>query len=137
MVKYRSRWRPGHPNWAAILFRGKENEVFQQQPICFHYHWMEQPEEIWPYKIQVCHDEPYMYCSDAYYCAFTLNPILMSKKFWLEEYMDALPQWKVHDPYQNLEYYFNWEPGAWNDRGWTVAQGDGLFRHEDAEKWGQ
>ena len=34
----------------------------------------------------------------------------------------------------------NWETGkdgvsSWNDRGWTVAQGDGLFMHVDPTKW--
>jgi hypothetical protein len=27
--------------------------------------------------------------------------------------------------------HMNWAPNAWNDRKWTVAQGDGLFSHRD------
>lgn len=26
------------------------------------------------------------------------------------------------------------EPNSWNDRGFTVAQGDGLFKHTDRTK---
>lgn len=40
------------------------------------------------------------------------------------------------NPYQNLEGYMNWEKGAWNDRGWTIAQGEGLFKHADANNFG-
>jgi hypothetical protein len=34
----------------------------------------------------------------------------------------------------------NWETTkdggtSWNTRGWTVAQGDGLFMHVDPTKW--
>lgn len=138
MVRYRHRWRAGKPNWALIMFRGKEERVFQQQPnlFCNHFHWIEHPEERWPDKIWLCHDAPYMYCSDSKYCNFTLNPFLVARKFWKKEYADKFDDWKQADPYQNLEYYMNWEPGSWNDRKWIVAQGEGLFRHEDFEKWG-
>jgi hypothetical protein len=30
-----------------------------------------------------------------------------------------------------LQMYMNWEPNSWNDRGFTVAQGEGLFKHMD------
>ena len=35
---------------------------------------------------------------------------------------------KRNDPWWDLESYMNWEPGSWNDRKFTVAQGEGLFR---------
>jgi hypothetical protein len=31
--------------------------------------------------------------------------------------------------------HMNWAPNAWNDRKWTVAQGDGLFSHRDRGEW--
>ena len=30
----------------------------------------------------------------------------------------------------------NWVKGAWNDRPWIVAQGEGLFKHADANNFG-
>jgi hypothetical protein len=40
------------------------------------------------------------------------------------------------NPYEDLELYMNWEPNAWNDRPFVVAQGEGMFRHVDKKKWG-
>lgn len=40
------------------------------------------------------------------------------------------------NPYSNLESYMNWEKDAWNTRGWTIAQGEGLFKHADANNFG-
>ena len=139
MVRYRHRWRAGKPNWALSMFRGKEERVFKQQPnlFCNHFHWIEHPEKIWPDKIWFCNKDPYMYCSDSKYCNWTANPHLFSKAWWLKEYVEHFEKRKWHNnPYENIEYYLNWEPNSWNDRGWTVAQGEGLFRHEDFEKWG-
>lgn len=138
LVKYRHRWRPGHPNWAAIMFRGNEDKVMKQQRnlMCYLYHWIDAPETRYPDHFSKCNESPYMYCSDARDCGFTLNPILMTRQFWEEEYVLHFSNWQNHDPNHNLEFFMNWEPGAWNDRGWIVAQGEGLFQHEDKEKYG-
>jgi len=139
-VKYRHRWRPGHPNWAAKLFRGQEDQDFEQQInlACYHYHWLEDPIERFPQVFRSCaaDNETYMYCSDSAYCGFTLNPILFSRNFWQNQYVQGFNHFKLHDPNENLEYYMNWEPYVWNEKGWTIAQGEGLFEHVDEEKWG-
>ncbi len=41
-----------------------------------------------------------------------------------------------HNPFGNLESYMNWDPDAWNKRPWVVAQGEGLFKHADANNFG-
>ncbi len=41
-----------------------------------------------------------------------------------------------YNPYEDLELFMNWEPNAWNDRPYVVAQGEGMFRHTDKNKWG-
>jgi hypothetical protein len=33
-----------------------------------------------------------------------------------------------------MQAAMNWQPHAWNDRKWTVAQGDGLWKHIDYTK---
>ena len=30
----------------------------------------------------------------------------------------------------------NWEPDSWGSRKWTVAQGEGLFKHTDRNNFG-
>ena len=40
------------------------------------------------------------------------------------------------NPYEDLELYMNWEPNAWNDRPYVIAQGEGMFMHSDKKKWG-
>lgn len=142
VVRYRSRDRPGRPNWAERMFRGKEEKVFSQQPnlFCNHYYWIENPEEQWPDKIWRCKEQPSVfYCSKAYYCNWTNNPVLFTPKWWITEYSGKdgrFGKFKRMDPMYDLESYMNWEPGAWNDRPWIVAQGDGLFKHVDRRNFG-
>lgn len=193
MVRYRSRHNPGRPNWARILYMDHENDVFKQQPnlLCNFFHWIDSPEKRWPEHFWPCGSgkavdgssdrSKVFYCSKAYYCNWTNNPVLISKKWWHEQYEMHFKEFKVcacvrvctcvcaahchgcvpayafacarrvlvcsylcpcvcvcqnADPYADLEYYMNWEPNAWNDRPWVVAQGEGVFKHVDKKKWG-
>jgi hypothetical protein len=36
----------------------------------------------------------------------------------------------------SLQVAMNWEPNAWNERKWIVAQGEGLWKHVDRGKFG-
>ncbi len=38
--------------------------------------------------------------------------------------------------YNNLESHMNWVKGAWTGRPWVIAQGEGLFKHADANNFG-
>jgi hypothetical protein len=135
IVRYRSRDRPGRPNWAEIMFKGKEEAVFKGQLnlFCNHYYWIPEPEKQWPEHIWRCQDQPSVfYCSKAKYCNWTNNPTLMPTAWWEDEYVKKrFRKWTSHDPYDHLEMYMNWEPGSWNDEPFVVAQGDGLFKHVD------
>lgn len=135
VVRYRSRDRPGRPNWAELMFKGKEDAVFKGQLnlFCNHYYWIPHPEERWPDHIWRCQDEPSVfYCSKAKYCNWTNNPTLLATAWWKTEYVkNRFQKWTRHDPYDHLEMYMNWEPGSWNDEPFVVAQGDGLFKHVD------
>eukprot|EP01102_Stenamoeba_stenopodia_P009910 TRINITY_DN2943_c0_g1_i2.p1 TRINITY_DN2943_c0_g1~~TRINITY_DN2943_c0_g1_i2.p1 ORF type:complete len:580 (-),score=176.15 TRINITY_DN2943_c0_g1_i2:58-1797(-) len=62
VVKYRSRRRPGRPNWAAKMFIGDEDAVFRRQPnlLCNHYHWIEEPDKRWSDQFWRClGDDPF------------------------------------------------------------------------------
>jgi hypothetical protein len=144
VVRYRHRKRAGRPNWAEIMFRGHEDDVLppyhQPNLFCNHFYWIPDPEKRWPKLIWFCHDESkgdaYMYCSDSFYCNWTNNPQLWKVSWWNKEYVSQFDAFTRNDPYYDLEVYMNWEPNSWNDRKFTVAQGQGLFRHTDRGKFG-
>ena len=138
VVRFRHRWRAGKPNHARNMFEGDEDRVFGQQPnlFCNHFHWVKEPEKRWPDKMWKCAYTPTMYCSLSKYCNWTNNPSMFQVAWWMDEYVNK--RFKAehqHDPYRDIEFYMNWQAGAWNDEGWVVAQGEGMFRHEDP-KWG-
>jgi hypothetical protein len=57
VVRYRHKKHPGRPNWAARMFMGQEDLVFNRgQPnlFCNHHYWYPEPEKRWPDKIWVC-----------------------------------------------------------------------------------
>ena len=137
VVRFRHRRRPGRPNWAAKMYMGHEDDALtSRQPnlFCNVFYWVPEPDRRWPDKFRVCsrEGEPRMWCTDSSLCNWTNNPQIWSVKWWNEEYV---AQWekgfKAVDAYQDLEAHMNWEPGSWNSRKWTVAQGDGLFVHRD------
>ena len=138
VVKYRSRYNGGKPNYAHILYAGKEETVFERQPnlLCNFYHWIEHPDRVWPNQFKVCNKDPLYYCVDSEYCNWTNNPFLIKKSWWFENYMEKFVE--MVDPPEgfDLETFMNWHEGAWNDRGWTIAQGDGMFTHADTNKFG-
>merc|ERR1712137_1177575 len=140
VVKFRSRYNGGKANWADILYRGKEETVFKQQPnlLCNFYHWVDNPEKVWPEHFHVCNKpgEPLMYCVDAEFCNWTNNPFFISKIWWIENYVKK--HWEIQTPPEDfdLETWMNWDAGAWNHRGWTIAEGAGMFKHADVHKFG-
>lgn len=140
VIRYRHRRHPGRPNWAEKMYKGREDDVFKSaQPnlFCNHFYWYEEPEKRWPDKIWVCNENPApMWCSDSYYCNWTNNPQLWEVAWWNKEYVHQWELFKRNDPYYDLETYMNWEPNAWNSRKFTVAQGEGLFKHVDRGNFG-
>ena len=147
------------------MFRGHEDDVFKgAQPnlFCNHFYWMDEPETRWPDKIAQCApaDAPYMLCSDSFYCNWTNNPQLWSIAWWRKEWIDGtLKKPNSISPYADVEYWCarratrclslpraspsraarrrtNWDYDAWNNKKWTVAQGEGLFKHVDRGNFG-
>ena len=135
VVRYRHKWRAGRPNWAYRFFAGHEEDAFRTwQPNlgCNVHYWIEDPVARFPQYFWKCGTDPEMLCSDSYYCNWTNNPQLWSIAWWNKEYVEGSFKTSQRlDPYDNIETWFNWEPNAWNDRGFTVAQGAGLFKHRD------
>jgi hypothetical protein len=107
VVRYRSRHNPGRPNWARILYKGHEDDVFKNQPnlLCNFYHWVDSPEKRFPEQFWACpasgnvdgavDRSKVFYCSKAFYCNWTNNPILINKKWWHDEYEVNFDKFKV------------------------------------------
>jgi hypothetical protein len=76
-----------------------------------------------------------MICADSWFCNWTNNPQMWRVDWWNEEYVKRFASFRSADPWYDLEYYMNWEPGSWNDRKFVVAQGDGLWKHVDMTKF--
>jgi len=131
-VKLRSRFNGGWPNYAVSFFQGKEDIVYEQQPnlLCNFYHWVKNPEVKYPDKFRVCSAEPLFYCIDSYYCNWTNNPILFKKKWW-KQYFSNLARAMDRDHVHNWEGHLNNDWSVWNERGFTVAEGNGLFSHRE------
>jgi hypothetical protein len=131
VVRYRHRRHAGRPNWAENFFKGHEEDSFvgrQPNLACNIFYWIWDVETRYPDYFWTCGDGPQMVCSDSYYCNWTNNPQMWTVGWWNKEYVDVFDAFKRNDPWYDLESYMNWEPNSWNDRKFTVAQGDGLFK---------
>ena len=139
VIKYRSRYNPGRPNWAEISYKGREDDIFSIQPnlLCNFYHWIDEPVQRWPNHFERCSENPLFFCVDSKFCNWTNNPFLVSKIWWFENYVFKFEQIKRASAGFDLEGFMNWDRDAWNDRGWTVAEGEGMFKHCDANNFGQ
>lgn len=81
--------------------------------------------------------KPQMHCSDSFYCNWTNNPQIWSVDWWNREYVNgSFKKANRIDPFADIEYWTNWDYDAWNNRKFTVAQGDGLFKHVDRGNFG-
>ena len=138
VVKYRSRYNAGRPNWAEALYRDKEETVFSNQPnlLCNFYHWIDHPEKLWPDLFHICNDEPLFYCVVGRFCNWTNNPFLIHKMWWIKEYIEKYDQIANSAFNFDLETWMNWDANAWDNRNWVIAEGDGLFKHCDANNFG-
>lgn len=139
VVKYRSRYNAGKPNWAEVSYKGREEDIFDIQPnlLCNFYHWIDEPAKRWPDHFDVCHEHPVFFCVDSFFCNWTNNPFLINKLWWFEHFMLKFPEIRNPTSDFGLESFMNWHHEIWNDAGWTVASGDGLFKHCDSNNFGQ
>lgn len=114
VVRFRSRHNPGRPNWARILYKDHEDDVFKNQPnlLCNFFHWVDSPDKRWPEQFYPCGStkasdgeadrSKVFYCTKAFYCNWTNNPVLISKKWWHEQYETHFAEFKVGAVRQGL-----------------------------------
>ena len=138
VVKFRSRYNAGKPNYAEIIYKTREDAVFRIQPnlLCNFYHWIDQPHQRWPNHFEICNTHPLFYCVDSQFCNWTNNPVLFKIRWWFENFVEAFDEIYDPEPGFNLEGFMNGVGDAWNDRNYRVAEGEGLFKHCDINNMG-
>lgn len=155
VVRYRHRKNPGHPLYSQQAYQGKELNNYQ--PIieldsphlmdCIH--WMEDPHLQFPDKIFKTGS---YFTSTSRWSNFTNNPCMYKKHFYLKT-VYLFENNKSKDPefykdfINNLKHYGSVEPWKcglevdigywWARQDFKVAWGEGLFTHNDIQKYGQ
>jgi hypothetical protein len=129
-VRLRHRRRFGYPHMAVNQFR-KRPADYVDDWILLGYshllesiHWRESPELDWPGKIEKVND--YFKTLSCHGC-FTNNPCIYRKDFYLKNVAPF-----AGDGISNEENISYW----WARQHFKIAQGEGLFEHDDRKKYG-
>ena len=123
VVLYRSRTRPGKPNWAADNVPG--NEERWQSHLFNALYWMEHPELAYPDKIQRCTGNSCFLQTTSRYMNYTDNPAMYRREWLLDTLAD---RFTTNDPQQ-----ITWPERViqpwWQTQDFKIAQAEGLFEH--------
>lgn len=127
VVRFRSRKNPGHPLF-SIDHKGRELDYYDDwhQATSPHLleslHWLD-PSERFPDKIQKDGDE---FVTTSRWANWTNNPFLINKKFLLETILPFAGE--------SVSFERNIAPW-WVKQNFKIAQGEGLFTHNDLKKY--
>lgn len=142
VVRLRSRRDPGDPDFGKLQYGGHPRDVLvkgQPNLLCNLFNFIEDPDVFWGEKfVRKCRAEPVFYCSPSEWCNWTNNPVLLSPRFWfqyLDQWVDSQNHFAHNEKWvnHNFEHVMNFVPSAWNERNFTIAYGEGLFRHEEID----
>lgn len=129
-VRYRHRVKYGEPHFSIARYKGKELSYYDDWIELNHphlldaVHWTRDPDKLWPDKISKAGE---FYRTTSRYGNWTNNPCVYRTSF----YLDAVRRFAGSgiDLERNISHW-------WARQGFAVAQGEGLFRHTDPEKYG-
>lgn len=128
-VRLRHRKEYGYPHFSIDRYKGKELEFFDPWIELPHphlldaLHWIDRPDERWPDKIR---REGDFFVSSSRYANWTNNPCLYRTDFLLE-CLNKFPGSGISLE-RDISYW-------WARQDFQVAQGEGLFKHDDPEKY--
>jgi hypothetical protein len=153
-VRYRHRKNPGYPLYTQQVYQGKELNNYQEiielesPHLMDCIHWIENPELQFPDKISK-HGEYFI--STSRWSNFTNNPCMYKKNFYLET-VYPFKNGKTNDPEfykifeDNMQHYGSVDPQKcslevdigywWSRQNFKVASSEGLFTHNDIQKYG-
>ena len=134
VVRYRSRYNAGTPNWPEIIHKGREEYIQPSKAFCNVYHWIQTPANTWPSKMKRCHHHPLFYCTSASFCNWNMEPSLFKRDWWKQNYL--LKYNEISDPEPNFRLNDFLDEETWDSRNWTISLGDGLFKFCDANFFG-
>lgn len=128
VVRYRHRKKYGEPLFTKNAYKGHELEFWDSRAelnsvhLLDCIHWITKPEQL--YK-QITKEEGFFKTSSRW-ANWTNNPVLLQTNF----YKDKISQFSGLGI--DLEYNIH---AWWPKQGFMVAQGEGLFRHNDFKKY--
>jgi hypothetical protein len=132
IVKYRHRQQPGYPLYSQKPYQGNELNHYDESiglvspHLLDSIHWLSNPDELFPDKIQKTGE---YFTTTSRWGNWTNNPCLYKKDFYLQT---------VNGFINNQDLLL--EPSIskwWAHQNFKVAQGEGLFKHNDLEKYGR
>lgn len=127
-VKLRHRANPGFPLFARMAYEGKELEHFDEgmglvaPNLMASIHWVDNPEE----RFDQIYKEGEYFVTSSRWSNWTNNPCLLRVRSYLE-YVTPF----VGENWQLEANISKW----WAEQHFPVAQGEGLFTHNDFEKY--
>jgi len=132
-VRFRSRRNPGYPLYTKDAYQGKELDHYDPtidmvSPHLFEtFHWIEHPEMSFPGLIFT---EKGHYVTTSRFSNWTNNPCLHKRDF----YIDLVSWFSDKDETLLLEPTIShW----WARQQFKIAWGEGLFSHNDIDKYGK
>lgn len=129
VIRYRSRNNPGKPLY-SLKHKGKELDYFDDwhQVTSPHLleslHWLD-PAKEFPDKIQKEND---FFITTSRWANWTNNPFLIKKEFYLSTLAPFAGE--------NVQFERKIAP-SWVKQDFKIAQGEGLFMHNDLGKHGK
>ncbi len=153
-VRYRHRKNPGHSLFTQNVYQGNELNYYDEA-LELHsphlldcIHWIDNPEVQFSDKIS---KEGEYFLTTSRWANFTNNPCLYKKDFYIEKVFSFKEFKEKDEKYyrlfrDNLSHYGNadaWKHSLeydigywWSRQDFKIACGEGLFIHNDIEKFG-
>jgi len=141
-IKYRHREHPGYPLFTLNAYKGNELNHYDDvidlisPHLLDSLHWLD-PSIQFPDKIQKYKN---YFITTSRWANWTNNPCMYKKEF----YMDYISKFKINEKSSNK---YNTPIGQitsegevsfdWSRQNFKIAQGEGLFKHEDLKKFGR
>lgn len=140
VVKFRSRLNHGHPNihpsktdppqWDddAGVNMWLTQPGWEPHLFCNGYHYKKDDFLLsnYPHRMWKCGCDYSYWCFDAGQCGWTNNPIMYNRQWWTDTFYE-ISQKDWNRIFEAGTYYST----EWLLPHWVVAEGDGLFRHEE------
>ncbi len=129
VVKYRHRKVPGFPLFSEQAYKGRELEHYDEWSKCMSPHLLDCIHWIWhpevKFKEYIGKTGEY-FTADCRYANWTNNPCLYETEFYLRVVEPIVGEGIQLE--ENIAYW-------WPRQDFKVAHGEGLFTHNDFEKY--